>query len=120
LPQDIGPLNLSNVDRVISDVHVADLPPFYQQQIAKGIVADDERAAMSIVDRLKDQVCSQQATPTPTPTTAPTTAPTGAASPTRAPSPGATTIVPPVTATSPSASADGGTGTAECSEDLDG
>jgi PPM family protein phosphatase len=120
LPQDIGPLNLSNVDRVISDVHVADLPPFYQQQIAKGIVADDERAAMSIVDRLKDQVCSQQSTPTPTPTTAPTTAPTGAASPTRAPSPGATTIIPPVTATSPSASADDGTGTAECSEDLDG
>jgi serine/threonine protein phosphatase PrpC len=121
LPQDIGPLNLSNVDRVISDVHVADLPPFYQQQVAKGIVADDEQAAMSIVDRLKDQVCQQQSTPTPTPTTTPTTGPTAASTPTRAPSPGATTIAPPVTATSPSASASSDAGSAaECSQDLDG
>jgi serine/threonine protein phosphatase PrpC len=121
LPQDIGPLNLSNVDRVISDVHVADLPPFYQQQVAKGIVADDEQAAMSIVDRLKDQVCQQQSSPTPTPTTTPTTGPTAASTPTRAPSPGATTIAPPVTATSPSASASSDAGSAaECSQDLDG
>jgi len=119
LPQDIGPLNLSTVDRVFPDVHVADLPPFYQQQVAQGIVADDEQAAMGIVERLKDQVCPTQPTPTPSTTGSPTTGPTPSSSaPTRAPSPGATTIGPPATATSPSASTGGDQGNADCSQDL--
>jgi PPM family protein phosphatase len=99
LPQDIGPLNLSNVDRVFSDVQVADLPRWWREQVAKGIVADDEPAAVDIVDRLRNQACEQQASTTPTPSTGATTSPT----PDRTPSPGATTIAPPVTATSPSA-----------------
>jgi serine/threonine protein phosphatase PrpC len=117
LPQDIGPLNLSNVDRVIPDVQVADLPQIYQQQVAKGIVADDEKAAMSIVERLKDEVCLQQSSPTPS--TSPTTGPTAPVTPTRTPSPGATSLVPAVTATGPSASSDGpGTDADDCTQEL--
>jgi serine/threonine protein phosphatase PrpC len=117
LPQDIGPLNLSNVDRVIPDVQVADLPQIYQQQVAKGIVADDEKAAMSIVERLKDEVCQQQSSPTPSPS--PTTGPTAPVTPTRTPSPGATSLAPAVTATGPSESSDGtGTGADDCTQEL--
>jgi protein phosphatase len=112
LPQDIGPLNLSNVDRVFSDVQVTDLPPFYRQQVAKGIVADDEPAAVVIVDRLRDQACREQASPTPTPSAGATASPTLD----RNPSPGATTIAPPVTATSPSAGS--ATEADSCDEEL--
>jgi protein phosphatase len=115
LPQDIGPLNLSNVDRVYPDVQVADLPPYYRQQVEQGIVADDETAAEGIVARLTDQVCRAQATPTPAPGTTPTGV-TGGANPT--PRPGATTIAPPVTATSPAAGTTPGTAES-CSEELD-
>ena len=110
LPQDIGPLNLSNVDRVFSDVQVAALPPFYRQQVAKGIVADDEPAALGIVDRLRDQACQAQASPSPT--TGPTTSPSTGGTP----APGATTIAPPVSATSPSAGST--TESDTCDEDL--
>jgi protein phosphatase len=118
LPQDLGPLNLSNVDRVFPDVQVTDLPQYYRQQVAKGIVADDEPAAQSIVDRLRDQACQQKASasPTPSPTGTPTGTPSGAtagaAGPT--PKPGQTSIAPPVTATSPAA----GSTPATCDEDL--
>jgi serine/threonine protein phosphatase PrpC len=113
LPQDIGPLNLSNVDRVFSDVKVTDLPPYYRQQVEKGIVADDERAAMGIADRLRGQACQAQATPTVTPTTGQTTTP----KPAGTPSPGATTMAPPVSATSPSAGS--GQASDACIEGLD-
>jgi serine/threonine protein phosphatase PrpC len=115
LPQDLGPLNLSNVDRVFDDVKVSDLPPYYRQQVAKGIVADDEPAAQSIVDRLRDQAClQQQQTPTPSTTGTPTGATAGAGGPT--PAPGATTLTPPVSATSPAT--DTPPDTAACTEDL--
>jgi protein phosphatase len=115
LPQDLGPLNLSNVDRVFDDVKVSELPPYYAQQVAKGIVADDEPAAQSIVDRLRDQAClQQQQTPTPTSTATPSGATAGAGAPT--PAPGATTLTPPVSATSPGA--DTPPDSAACTEDL--
>jgi protein phosphatase len=118
LPQDLGPLNLSNVDRVFPDVQVTDLPPYYRQQVAKGIVADDEPAAQDIVDRLRNQACQQKlTTPTPSPSGTPSGATAGAQGQTPAtPKPGATTLAPPVTSTSPA------TGTspdqAACDEDL--
>jgi protein phosphatase len=99
LPENLGPLSLSRVSGVPSDVPVVDLPAYDQDQVKRGMVVDDANAALATVASLREhaEACRAAATPTPTPsptltptptpsarpstpTTAPTTArPTGAA-----------------------------------------
>jgi protein phosphatase len=79
LPQDLGPVALSSVASVASDVPVADLPPYTRNQVEQGIVTDDEVAAQGVVDRLRVQAASCRAalsTPTPTVTPTPSATPT--------------------------------------------
>jgi serine/threonine protein phosphatase PrpC len=84
LPQDIGPIQLSSVDEVFDDLPVADLGPYYRQQVEKGIVADDETEAKEITDQLRAQIdaCRAEGQTTPTPTATGSPGPSATASPT--------------------------------------
>jgi PPM family protein phosphatase len=97
LPQNVGPVSLSSVATVAADVQVADLPQFARQQVDEGIPAQDEPAAVEIVNRLRTQAaaCKAQssgepapgATPSATPSAGATPSTTAAPSPTPAPAP---------------------------------
>ncbi len=110
LPQDLGPVALSQVDEVADDVPVEDLPTYARQRVEEGIVADDEGDARAIVGRLREVVAACRAavapptpTPTPTATPTPTTAPTTPAAVPTTPAPTPTTPAPttPTTPTTP-------------------
>jgi serine/threonine protein phosphatase PrpC len=92
LPQDLGPIRLSRVDEVVSDVPVDELPSYSRQRVQRGIVADGKTAASQIVQSLRDQVeaCRAAAEPTATGTAA---APVTSAA-TTAPTPPGTTLPP--------------------------
>jgi serine/threonine protein phosphatase PrpC len=133
LPQDLGPITLSNVASVASDVHIADLPPYTRNQVKAGIVTDDKAAAEGLVSRLRGQAaaCRAAATPTTTPTPSITPTPTSTKKPakgdkaktTPTPSAGSSVAVAGSTATStasPTGTADPGSDGAATSEDCRG
>ncbi len=71
---DIPGVTLSSSYEVAA-VRVDELPPFDQEQVADGIVADDYADAQRIVEELTAQV-EEEAEPSPEPTDRPTTGPT--------------------------------------------
>jgi protein phosphatase len=95
LPQDLGPIRLSRIDKVMSDIPVDELPSYSRQRVQRGIVADGKTAATEIVQSLRDQVqaCRAAAGETTAPTAA---APVTTATATTAilPSSPATTTLP--------------------------
>lgn len=93
LPDEVGPVQLSSVDQVLSDIPVTDLPQFSRDKVHGGIVADTHSEALRIVDNLRQQAaaCRNAKNPTATPTGTPsntTTAAVGATTPVSA-TPGA-------------------------------
>lgn len=86
LPQDLGPVQLSTIDEVATDVPVSDLPSYSRDRVHRGIVADTRVKAQEIVKTLRQQaeacrtetITPTPTTPAPTATTTPGTAPTGA------------------------------------------
>jgi len=127
LPQDLGPLSLSNVASVAADVHVADLPPYTRNLVNAGIVTNDKASAESLVNRLRGQAaaCLAAANPTPSPTATPTPSPTAtkktakAGKGTKTTAPATPSPSPTVTAT-PTSSAVPGSDGAAISEDCRG
>ncbi len=88
LPEDVGPMNLSRVVEVASDVPVTDLPSYAREQVQRGIVADSRTNAHTIVSSLREQAeaCrAARATPTTSPSPSATSSP-GAATPSGTPS----------------------------------
>ncbi len=81
LPQDLGPIRLSRVDKVLRDIPVDELPSYSRQRVQRGIVANGKTAASAIVQSLRDQVeaCRAAAGPTAGSTAGSTAAPTAAA-----------------------------------------
>lgn len=69
LPQDLGPIRLSSVDEVATDLPVQDLPAYSQERISQGMVADTRSEALQIVANLRRQAeeCRTSVTPTPSP-----------------------------------------------------
>jgi PPM family protein phosphatase len=67
LPQDLGPIPLSSVDEVATDVPIRDLPPYSQDRISQGIVAGTRSEALQIVANLRRQAeeCRTTAVPMP-------------------------------------------------------
>jgi len=53
LPQDLGPVRLSRVSSVAPDVQLTSLPDYARAQINKGIPADNDADAQSIVARMR-------------------------------------------------------------------
>jgi protein phosphatase len=77
LPQDLGPIRLSTVDEVATDVPVQDLPLYYQDRVTQGIVADTRSDAFQIVHNLREKAEECRRTVSPTPTATPTTPASG-------------------------------------------
>jgi protein phosphatase len=85
LPQNLGPIKLSSVASIATDVPLSDLGAYTRNKVKQGVVMDDEAAAQNYVQQLRGQAAacraaatpSPTATPTPTPTPTPTTSPTG-------------------------------------------
>ncbi len=78
LRQDVGPLSLASVDKVASDVPVADLPEYQQELVQSGIVADTEDKALAVIQNLREvvQACrGGTATSTPGPSGSPSLSP---------------------------------------------
>lgn len=111
LPQNLGPIKLSSVDQLVSDVPVDELPSYSRQRVQRGIIADDKSSAGQIVQQLRDQVQACRAaqaatTPTATATTTPDpgtvvpSTPVAGGLPATTPTtgPAATTPVPPTSA----------------------
>lgn len=71
LPQDLGPVRLSSIDQVASDVPLTALPSYQRDLVRHGIQADTRSQAQGIVQTLRDQAAACRAstpvTPTPTP-----------------------------------------------------
>jgi PPM family protein phosphatase len=63
---DLPVVNLSSPYEV-DDLKVAELPPFNQQKVEDGIVADDLEDARRIVENLNEQVAEPEPEPSPTP-----------------------------------------------------
>lgn len=89
LPQDVGPLRLSAIDEIASDVPVSDLPSYSRDRVSRGIVANTHRDAVAIVQTLRNQAAACRAA-TATPTTSPTTSPAATPNSTPTPKPTAT------------------------------
>ena len=97
LSEDLGPLRLSRVSQVATDVPVAELPTYARSRVEQGISANDQADARAIVSTLREQVyeCrAVSASPSPSPTSpSPTspgpTSPIPTASPTGKPTLGA-------------------------------
>ena len=93
LPQDVGPISLSNVfERV--DVELAGLPAYSRERVDATITADDLADARTKVEDLRAEAAACAAapvlatpTPTPAPTPAPATAPLTTPTPTPTPTP---------------------------------
>lgn len=86
LPQDFGPVSLSSVQRVESDVRLTDLPDYARDQVTKGIPVADEAKASQTVEELRALAAgcrAAAAVPSPSPTSSPT--PTLVPSPTSSP-----------------------------------
>jgi PPM family protein phosphatase len=82
LPQDLGPLRLSTLDEVATDVPISDLPSYSRDRVHHGIVADTRSQAKDIVRTLREQAeacraAEQPTNPTPTVSSTPTTGPGG-------------------------------------------
>jgi protein phosphatase len=94
LPQNVGPLKLSSVASIASDVPVQDLPPIARKQLLQGIVTDNKIAAESVVGRLREQaaICRDAAlaptTPQPSPSSSPGVKPSPSAKASPSPTPG--------------------------------
>lgn len=69
LPQNLGPIRLSSVDQLVSDVPVDELPSYSRQRVQRGIIADDKSSASQIVQSLRDQVQACRAAQGQTPVT---------------------------------------------------
>jgi PPM family protein phosphatase len=94
LPQNVGPIRLSSVASIATDVPVQDLPPYTRTQVKQGIVTDNQIAAESVVAQLREQAVACRAaanatTPTPGVTPTPKT-PKVTTSPGATPSPSVT------------------------------
>ncbi len=93
IPDDVGPVRLSSVDEVLSDIPVTDLPQYSRERVRNGIVADTHDQALTIVDTLREQAAACRAatslpttiaTPTATGTATPAATRTGSTTPSRA------------------------------------
>jgi protein phosphatase len=73
LPDDVGPVTLSRVDSLVEDIPLADLPAYDRERVSRGIVADTEQQAWTIVDSLgrRAAACRLAAAPTPSVTASP-------------------------------------------------
>ncbi len=93
LPQNVGPLGLSELDVVASDIPVTDLPSYARDRVDRGIVADTRKDALAIVQTLRDQAaaCRAVATPSTQPTTSPQATPSSRPSGSTAPAQAAAT-----------------------------
>ena len=126
LPQNLGPIRLSSVDQLVSDVPVDELTSYTRQRVQRGIIADNKNSAGQIVQQLRDEVQACRSTltllatsptggtPTPSsggtaaattvpsaPTTLPTTLPTARPATTRPTTPPTATLRPATTAAVP-------------------
>jgi len=133
IPDDVGPVRLSSVDEVLSDIPVTDLPQYSRERVRNGIVADTHDQALTIVDTLREQAAACRAatslpttiaTPTATGTATPAATRTGSTTPSRAAtsprptgaaatSPGATASLP-TTAPTTSPTTTPGNGIVDC------
>jgi protein phosphatase len=80
LPEDVGPVSLSRVSTVVTEIPVTDLPAYDRAKVRNGIVADTEAQAWTIVDSLGDRADECRAAAEPLATAGPTTSPSGTAS----------------------------------------
>ncbi len=88
--QEVGPLRLSSVHEIATDLPIGSLPPLYRNRVADTIPATDLPDAEQIVDGLRREACRAHA---------PTVSPTPTASPMPTPTSGSGLAVPPVTPT---------------------
>lgn len=115
LPEDVGPVTLSRVREVVRDIPLTALPAYEQQQVRRGILADTEQEAWTIVDNLaaRAQACREQAaTQTATPSVSPSTPPSASPSAPPSASPSAPPTAAPSTAASAGATTPARTGSA--------
>jgi serine/threonine protein phosphatase PrpC len=98
--QEVGPLRLSSVHEIASDLPVGSLPTLYRNRVTDTIPATDLPEAEQIVDSLRREACRVHAPAIgPTPTPSPTTTPAPGTVATPSPRPSATTAAPVLTPT---------------------